>query len=247
MERDRGMLGGRGRGDGRPREETTRKGGGSCWFALRATEPWSVLYKPQPCQITSASLPAPSSLHTLMELHTQTHTAQHNCMKKCAQTLKISSWDVFPEPSPIPRFSLLPLWSNFTAAVWRSLTLTYPHTDNLPVFNMEVRVFGGRTFCVMLRLTGGSLSALPEDLATNTSCSRPLIAFNSPPSPAPSISIMCDPVQLSVSLFFWSNRLNYSKEGHIRRRAAPARPTWGGPAFRLINLHQKVRTYVSGR
>lgn len=54
-------------------EEATRGGwwGESSWSALKATEAWSVLYQPQPCQITSASLPAP---FLCLDHHTHTHT-----------------------------------------------------------------------------------------------------------------------------------------------------------------------------
>lgn len=48
------------------------EGGGSSRSALKAAEACSVLYQPQPCQITSASLPAPSlRLSTYGPPHTQ--------------------------------------------------------------------------------------------------------------------------------------------------------------------------------
>ena len=50
---------------------------------------------------------------------------------------------------------------------------------------------------VMLRVIG---SPFPEDFATNTLGYRPPIAFYSSLSPAPSITITRDPVQLSAFL-----------------------------------------------
>lgn len=98
-----------------------KEGGvGSCWFAPGATEAQSVLYKPQPCQITSASLPAPSPPDTLTDQHTHTHTdttTQKN-WRVCAQThtnLEKPPCDAFLEPELISTFILQPLWSNFTA------------------------------------------------------------------------------------------------------------------------------------
>ncbi len=70
-ERKAGWKGGEGK---RGEEGNDKEGGvGSCWFALGATEARSVLYKLQPCQIKSASPPAPYSPSTHRQEHTHTH------------------------------------------------------------------------------------------------------------------------------------------------------------------------------